>query len=64
MLGDEETLEESIRRHLETKVDVRRLSHLEQLETLSEPVRHPEQRLIATVSAMSPKGVEVPWALM
>jgi len=41
MLGDDETLEESIRRHLATKVDVRRLSHLEQLETLSDPERHP-----------------------
>ena len=29
-----ETLEESIRRHLAAKVDVRELSHLEQLETL------------------------------
>ena len=59
MLGDEETLEESIRRHLETKVDVRRLSHLEQLETLSEPVRHPEQRLIATAYlGLVPAGID------
>ncbi|MDQ3777783.1 MAG: NUDIX domain-containing protein, partial [Actinomycetota bacterium] len=34
-----ETLEESIRRHLATKVDVRELSHLEQLETRSHPDR-------------------------
>jgi len=36
-----ETLEESIRRHLAVKVDVRELSHLEQLETLSDPGRSP-----------------------
>src|SRR5262245_54123190 len=40
-LAEGETLEQSIRRHLETKVDVRELSHLEQLETRSEPDRHP-----------------------
>jgi ADP-ribose pyrophosphatase YjhB (NUDIX family) len=32
-----ETLERSIRRHLAAKVDVRELSHLEQLETRAEP---------------------------
>jgi len=32
-----ESLERSIRRHLATKVDVRELSHLEQLETRAEP---------------------------
>jgi ADP-ribose pyrophosphatase YjhB (NUDIX family) len=47
-LGAVETLEESIRRHLATKVDVRELAHLEQLETCSDPGRHPERRLIAT----------------
>ena len=36
-LGPGETLEESIRRHLAAKVDVRELSHLEQLETLQRP---------------------------
>jgi ADP-ribose pyrophosphatase YjhB (NUDIX family) len=36
-----ETLEESIRRHLAVKVDVRELAHLEQLETLSDPSRNP-----------------------
>jgi ADP-ribose pyrophosphatase YjhB (NUDIX family) len=46
-LGPDETLEESIRRHLAEKVDVRELAHLEQLETRSDPGRHPE-RLIAT----------------
>jgi ADP-ribose pyrophosphatase YjhB (NUDIX family) len=43
-----ETLEESIRRHLAAKVDVRELSHLEQLETLSDPGRHPRERQLAT----------------
>jgi ADP-ribose pyrophosphatase YjhB (NUDIX family) len=47
-LGAEETLEESIRRHLATKVDVRELSHLEQLETCSDPDRHPGRRVIGT----------------
>jgi ADP-ribose pyrophosphatase YjhB (NUDIX family) len=36
-----ETLEESIRRHLAAKVDVRELAHLEQLATLSDPGRNP-----------------------
>ena len=43
-----ETLEESIRRHLAAKVDVRELSHLEQLETLSDPDRHPAEWQLAT----------------
>lgn len=47
-LGADETLEESIRRHLAAKVDVRELSHLEQLETCSDPDRHPGRRVIAT----------------
>jgi ADP-ribose pyrophosphatase YjhB (NUDIX family) len=47
-LGPAETLERSIRRHLAAKVDVRGLSHLEQLETRSEPRRHPDERLVAT----------------
>src|SRR5215211_8715458 len=47
LLRPEETLETSIRRHLATKVDVRELAHLEQLETRSDPARHP-RRLIAT----------------
>src|SRR5918911_4510802 len=46
-LGAGETLEASIRRHLAIKVDVRELAHLEQLETRSDPARHP-RRLIAT----------------
>jgi len=47
-LGADETLEESIRRHLAAKVDVRELSHLEQLETCSDPDRNPGRRVIAT----------------
>ena len=43
-----ETLEESIRRHLAVKVDVRDLSHLEQLTTLSDPGRHPGEWQLAT----------------
>lgn len=47
-LAPDETLEESLRRHLAEKVDVRELSHLEQLETLSDPDRNPARRELAT----------------
>jgi 8-oxo-dGTP diphosphatase len=43
-----ETLEESIRRHLAEKVDVRELAHLEQLATLSDPGRNPLEWELAT----------------
>jgi len=43
-----ETLEESIRRHLAEKVDVRDVAHLEQLETRSEPERTPQEWQLAT----------------
>src|SRR5215208_789641 len=43
-----ETLEQSIRKHLAEKVDVRELAHLEQLETLSDPARNPLDRELAT----------------
>jgi 8-oxo-dGTP diphosphatase len=43
-----ETLEQSIRRHLAVKVDVRELAHLEQLETLSDPDRNPLAWELAT----------------
>jgi 8-oxo-dGTP diphosphatase len=43
-----ETLEQSIRRHLTVKVDVRELAHLEQLATLSEPDRVPHEWQLAT----------------
>jgi ADP-ribose pyrophosphatase YjhB (NUDIX family) len=47
-LAERETLEKSIRRHLAEKVDVRELSHLEQLETLSDPKRSPKEWQLAT----------------
>ena len=47
-LEPDQTLEQSIRKHLAGKVDVREVSHLEQLETLSEPGRHPRERQLAT----------------
>jgi len=47
-LAKGETLERSIRRHLAEKVDVRELSHLEQLETLSGPDRSPREWQLAT----------------
>lgn len=47
-LGEGETLEESILRHLAAKVDVREVSHLEQLATLSDPGRHPDRWELAT----------------
>jgi 8-oxo-dGTP diphosphatase len=47
-LAPGETLEGSIRRHLAEKVDVRELSHLEQLESLSDPARHPDDWQLAT----------------
>jgi ADP-ribose pyrophosphatase YjhB (NUDIX family) len=47
-LEPSETLEKSIRRHLAAKVDVRELSHLEQLGTWSAPARHPDERQLAT----------------
>ena len=43
-----EALERSILRHLATKVDVREVSHLEQLGTWSDPGRHPERWELAT----------------
>ena len=47
-LVEGETLERSILRHLATKVDVRDVSHLEQLGTWSDPARHPERWELAT----------------
>jgi 8-oxo-dGTP diphosphatase len=44
----DEALEDSILRHLATKVDVREVSHLEQLGTWSEPERHPDHWELAT----------------
>jgi 8-oxo-dGTP diphosphatase len=47
-LSPGEELEASIRRHLAAKVDVRELSHLEQLVTQSDPNRHPGEWQLAT----------------
>ena len=58
-LSATETLEESAARHLAEKVDVRDLSHLEQLETLSEPGRNPAGRELATAYlGLVPAGVD------
>ena len=54
-----ETLERSIRTHLAAKVDVRDVAHLEQLETLSEPARHPQEWQVATAYlGLVPTGVD------
>ena len=59
LLGADETLEESIRRHLAAKVDVRELSHLEQLATLSSLTRVPGTRELATAYlGLVPLGVD------
>jgi 8-oxo-dGTP diphosphatase len=47
-LDPAEDLERSIRRQLAEKVDVRELSHLEQLGTLGDPDRVPGERQLAT----------------
>jgi ADP-ribose pyrophosphatase YjhB (NUDIX family) len=48
LLDPGETLEQSIRRHLAVKVDVRELAHLEQLETRGDPGRTPGEWQLAT----------------
>jgi ADP-ribose pyrophosphatase YjhB (NUDIX family) len=59
VLERHETLEDSIRRHLAAKVDVRELSHLEQLATLSDPGRNPQRRELATAYlGLVPVGVD------
>lgn len=47
-LGADEDVETSIRRQLAEKVDVRQLSHLEQLSVFSAPDRVPGPRVLAT----------------
>lgn len=47
-LGPAEDLRESIRRQLAEKVDVRELSHLEQLDSRGAPRRVPGERVVAT----------------
>src|SRR5438067_877563 len=54
-----ETLEASIRRQLAAKVDVRELAHLEQLETLSDPDRVPQEWQLATAYlGLVPSGLD------
>ena len=54
-----QTLERSIRTHLARKVDVAELSWLEQLETLSEPERHPDEWQLATAHlGLVPLGLD------
>jgi len=58
-LEPRETLEDSIRKHLAEKVDVQEVSHLEQLETLSDPDRHPREWQLATAYlGIVPLGVD------
>jgi ADP-ribose pyrophosphatase YjhB (NUDIX family) len=54
-----ETLEDSIRRHLAAKVDVREVAHLEQLETLSDPHRDSREWQVATAYlGLVPTGLD------
>ena len=58
-LSPTDTLDESIRRHLEAKVDVRELAHAEPLGTWSEPERNPTRRELATAYlGLVPAGVD------
>lgn len=58
-LVPDETLEQSILRHLAAKVDVREVAHLEQLGTWSTPQRHPERWELATAYlGLVPLGID------
>jgi 8-oxo-dGTP diphosphatase len=58
-LAATETLEQSILRHLASKVDVREVAHLEQLGTWSDPGRHPERWELATAYlGLVPLGID------
>jgi len=59
LLSRSETLEDSIRRHLAAKVDVREVAHVEQLGTWSEPRRNPAGWELATAYlGLVPLGVD------
>jgi len=47
-LGDDEDVEACVRRHLDEKVDVREVTHVEQIAVFSAPDRVPGDRLVAT----------------
>ncbi|MCW0216555.1 MAG: NUDIX hydrolase [Pseudonocardia sp.] len=47
-LGDDEDVEASVRRQLAEKVDVRDVTHVEQIAVFSAPHRVPDVRLVAT----------------
>jgi 8-oxo-dGTP diphosphatase len=57
LLDDRERLGASASRHLGAKVDIPEIAHLEQLETRSDPVRDPRERVLATAYlALVPPG--------
>ena len=59
VLEQTDTLDASIRRHLAAKVDVRELSHAEQLGTWSDPRRNPRRWELATAYlGLIPAGVD------
>ena len=59
MLGSDETLEASIRRHLAAKVDLAEVAHLEQVATYGDPGRNPVEWEIATAYlGLVPLGVD------
>ncbi len=58
-LAEGETLDDSIRRHLAAKVDVRGLAHAEQLATWSDPGRNPAAWELATAYlGVVPAGID------
>lgn len=58
-LAQGQTLEQSVRRHLAEKVDIRDVAHLEQLETRSEPRRVTGEWQLATAYVgLVPGGVD------
>src|SRR4029079_17202738 len=59
VLSPEETLEESIRRHLAAKVDLAEVAHLEQVATYGDPGRNPVEWEIATAYlGLVPLGID------